>query len=513
MAQVVYSTRLAQLCAATGVETVFIPEQLWDTQLAKAFGEAEGNIATADGISEIDFQVVRTGTAEGAVMAAAGYRHAGGPPAAVVLDTSANFLGSLEKIGQAGRDKLSMVMIVLEPDEQFNGVQANWADLLTGVGAVAVSAGEPDNISQAMVGVIDGLNKQRPTALLVQPEHLDVEIADESEPEFLPPRTGAVPQSSQVIRAAKSLAQARWPLIIAGRGALHAKAEMVQLANTTGALLATSAAAHGLFEDQEFNIGVLGKISTPTTAELARGADAIVVFGCALDDWTTRQGKLIGPNATLIQVDTSPWAVGRFSDVSQSLIADAKAVAASLEVEVSELLTDPKTGYRTEQTVEQLKTKYWNSRPIPEHQLREDTVDPRAFLDRLEQVLPTERTVIVDQSAQAGYATSYLRVVDQQGYMYFPAGAVVAGMGASLAREDRMIVVVTHQSGLMDSLADFRTTVENLQRGALVVFQQEAPVVEMARYYGLPVYEITSLDQLTEEIFDSGVVVLAVQQH
>ena len=184
-----------------------------------------------------------------------------------------------------------------------------------------------------------------------------------------------------------------------------------------------------------------------------------------------------------------------------------------LDLEISKLLSEPKVGYRTEQTRKRLETKYWNSRPIPEHQLREDTVDPRAFLARLEEVLPRQRTVVVDQSAQAGYATNYLRVLDHEGYVFFPSGAVVAGMGASIAREDRMITVVTHESGLMDSLADFRTAVSNLQRGALVVFQQEAPVVEMARYYGLPVHEITSLDQLHEGLFESGVVVLAVQQH
>ena len=512
MAQVVYSTRLAQLCAATGVETVFIPEQLWNTRLSEAFADAQGNIATADGITEINFQVVPTGTADGAVMAAAGYRHAGGPPAAVVLDASQDFLTTLDKIGQAVRDKLSMVIILVEPDEQFNGVNANWASLVTGLGAIAIPAGEAENASQSMVDVIEGLNKQLPSVLIIKPENLDAEITDEAEPEFAAPRTGAVPQASQVVRAAKSLAQARWPLVIAGRGARHAKSALVDLAKTTGALLATSAGAHGLFEEQDFNIGVLGPISTPTTAELARNADVIVSFGCALDDWTTRDGKLIGPNALLIQVDTSPWAVGRFTPVSQSLIADAQAVATSLDLEINKLLAEPKVGYRTQETVEQLTTKYWNSRPIPEHQLREDTVDPRAFLNRLEEVLPEQRTVIADQSAQAGYATSYLRVLDHRGYMFFPSGAVVAGMGASIAREDRMIVVVTDESGFMDALADFRTAVANLQRGALVVFQQEAPVMEMARYYGLPVHEVTSLDQLHEDMFTSGVVVLAVQQ-
>src|SRR5699024_8091963 len=170
-----------------------------------------------------DFQVVRTGTADGAVMAAAGYRHAGGPPAAVVLDASVDFLTSLDNIGQAVRDKLSMVIILIQPDEKFNGVNANWAGLITGVGAVAIPAGDAENASQAMVDVIDGLNKQLPSVLLVDPENLDVELTDETEPEFEAPRTGAVPQTSQVVRAAKSLAQARWPLIIAGRGARHAK--------------------------------------------------------------------------------------------------------------------------------------------------------------------------------------------------------------------------------------------------------------------------------------------------
>ena len=236
MAQVVYSTRLAQLCAATGVETVFIPEELWSSRLTDAFGDAEGNIATADGLTEIDFTVVRTGTANGAVMAAAGYRHAGGPPAAVVLDASVDFIDSLETIGQAVRDKLSMVIVLIEPDEKFNGINANWSDLVTGIGAVAIPAGDAENISQAMVDVIEGLNKQLPSVLLVNPENLDAEITDEAEPQFAAPRTGAIPQASQVTRAAKSLAQARWPLIIAGRGARHAKAAMVEIADTTGAL-------------------------------------------------------------------------------------------------------------------------------------------------------------------------------------------------------------------------------------------------------------------------------------
>src|SRR5699024_2967987 len=152
----------AQLCAATGVETVFIPEQLWNTRLTEAFDNAQGNIATADGIAEIDFQVVRTGAPDGAVMAAAGYRHAGGPPAAVVLDAAQDFLTTLDKIGQAVRDRLSMVIILIAPSERFNGITANWPALITAIGAIAVPVEQAQQVSQAMVDVIERLNKQVP---------------------------------------------------------------------------------------------------------------------------------------------------------------------------------------------------------------------------------------------------------------------------------------------------------------------------------------------------------------
>src|SRR5690625_7634946 len=70
--QLVYSTRLAQLCAATGVETVFIPEELWNTPLTEAFSDAIGNIDTAEDITRIDVQTVCSGNAVGANMAATG---------------------------------------------------------------------------------------------------------------------------------------------------------------------------------------------------------------------------------------------------------------------------------------------------------------------------------------------------------------------------------------------------------------------------------------------------------
>src|SRR5262249_56452084 len=94
----------------------------------------------------------------------------------------------------------------------------------------------------------------------------------------------------------------------AGRGARAAGpaagAELERLADSCGALLATSAAAKGLFRGSPWDLDVSGGFASPLAAELIRGADLLVGWGCALGMWTMRHGRLIGPGAVVAQVDT-----------------------------------------------------------------------------------------------------------------------------------------------------------------------------------------------------------------
>ncbi len=62
----------------------------------------------------------------------------------------------------------------------------------------------------------------------------------------------------------------------AGRGARDAGPQIAALAERTGALVATSAVANGLFEGNPFSLGISGGFSCPLTAELIAGADLIV---------------------------------------------------------------------------------------------------------------------------------------------------------------------------------------------------------------------------------------------
>src|SRR5208337_3016047 len=110
--------------------------------------------------------------------------------------------------------------------------------------------------------------------------------------------------------------------------------ELERLADACGALLATSAVAKGLFRGSPWNLDVSGGFASPLAAELISGADVIVGWGCSLNMWTTRHGRLIPPEATLVQVDDDPTAIGAHRPVHLGVLGDvaetARAVAAAL---------------------------------------------------------------------------------------------------------------------------------------------------------------------------------------
>src|SRR6266545_5000464 len=104
-----------------------------------------------------------------------------------------------------------------------------------------------------------------------------------------------LPLDVQAAPLAEALRRASRPVFIAGRGArvARARASLERLADASGALLATSAVAKGMFNGNPWYLDVSGGFASPLAAELIRGADLIVGWGCALNMWTMRHGALI----------------------------------------------------------------------------------------------------------------------------------------------------------------------------------------------------------------------------
>jgi thiamine pyrophosphate-dependent acetolactate synthase large subunit-like protein len=122
--------------------------------------------------------------------------------------------------------------------------------------------------------------------------------------------------------AAAALKRAHRPVIIAGRGAVlaDAAAELEKLAEMTGALLATSAPANGLFAGLPYALGISGGFATPLASRLLPQADVVLAVGASLNHWTTKHGELIGPDTTVIQIDTDARAIARHRPADHGLL-------------------------------------------------------------------------------------------------------------------------------------------------------------------------------------------------
>ncbi|MFV0452820.1 MAG: hypothetical protein ACK5LS_11385 [Propioniciclava sp.] len=244
---------------------------------------------------------------------------------------------------------------------------------------------------------------------------LPVGAAQLSLPRPTDPPPARAPAPDDTAALADLLTEARRPVILAGRGGREAGAELRALAEASGALLATSAVANGLFHDDPFCLGISGGFSSPLAAELITEAGLIVAFGCALNMWTMRHGALIGSDATLVQVDTNPAALGRLRPVARGIVGDSAATAAAVTALLRQR-PDATDGYRSAERAEQIRTGIrWNDVNTDDLSTGE-RIDPRVLSARLDQVLPRERVVAVDSGNFMGYPSQYLGVPDEFGF-------------------------------------------------------------------------------------------------
>jgi thiamine pyrophosphate-dependent acetolactate synthase large subunit-like protein len=272
----------------------------------------------------------------------------------------------------------------------------------------------------------------------------------------------ASPEPERIRDLADALAEARLPVILAGRGAIRAGAidALRSVGVATGALLATTLLAKGAFGDDPWCVGVAGGLGTPAGLEAIRSADVVLAVGTSLNPMTTYGGTVF-PSARIIQVDRSSAAFGRHVVPDESVDGEAGAVAEALAAELRRRGT-ARTGARTPDVAARLADPGLRQRIVDRGE--PGALDPRLVMLKLDEVLPRPRAVVVDSGRQLTFPSTYLSVTEP-GSFVFPhdggalGGAIGVGLGAAIARPDRVTVVCLGDGALMMSLADLDTAV------------------------------------------------------
>src|SRR5262249_55917859 len=149
-------------------------------------------------------------------------------------------------------------------------------------------------------------------------------------------------------------------------------------------------------------LDVSGGFATPLAAELIGQADLVVAWGSTLNMWTTRHGKLIAAGTTVAQGDLEPDAIGANRPVDigvrGDLAAVARACADALDHRAHNTAgtEDDKTrGWRTPELRARIAAEgRWRQVPYPD-ETGDGRIDPRTLSIALDDLLPTERTVVI----------------------------------------------------------------------------------------------------------------------
>lgn len=318
----------------------------------------------------------------------------------------------------------------------------------------------------------------------------------EGEPEGL-----SAEPSDALTRFARMLAGAKRPVFVAGRGARGARRELEALGERVGALFATSAVAKGHFHGSPWDLDVSGGFATPLAAELIRGADLVVGWGCSFTMWTTRHGALIAPDATVVQVDLDPDALGVHREIDLGVVGDVRETARA----VTSLLGDPEPsgepgtrGYRGPEIAERIAAEgRWRDVPY-EDVSGAGRIDPRTLTIGLDDLLPEERVVCVDSGNFMGYPSMFLTVPDGGAFCFTQAFqsiglGLATAIGAAVARPDRLTVAALGDGGALMSVAELETVVRLGLPMVIVVYDDDGYGAEVHHFgpHGFPLGTVT----------------------
>jgi acetolactate synthase I/II/III large subunit len=440
-----------------------------------------------------NFHITNALVAGGARFLAA--RHEGG--AAVMADAWARTTGNvgvvtvhqgpgltnaMTGIAEAAKSRTPLLVLAAEAPEVRSNFHVDVAGLAAAVGAVPERLYSPASaLADARRAYATALGRR--TVVLALP--LSVQAAA-CEPWPLPAlrRTYPLAPAPEAVTAlAGVLRGARRPVFIAGRGARGQAAGLVRLADACGALLATSAVAKGLFGGSPWNLDVSGGFATPLAAGLISEADVIVGWGCSLNMWTMRHGKLIGPGATVVQVDDDPAVLGAHRPVQLGVPGDVAETARA----VAEELGVAGPGYRSAELRARIAgQRRWRDVPFKDESDGE-RIDPRTLSIALDDLLPAERTVAVDSGNFMGYPSMYLSVPDETGFCFTQAFqsiglGLATAIGAAVARPDRLAVAALGDGGALMGVSELETVARLGLPMVVVVYDDEAYGAEVHHF-------------------------------
>ena len=280
-------------------------------------------------------------------------------------------------------------------------------------------------------------------------------------------QTVAIAPDDQIAQAARLLALAKRPVIVAGGGIKNSGGhkETLQLAEALNAPIATSP-GHGdaIPFAHPLNAGQMGPRGNPVASGLVNQADVILALGTRLGfNSTFFSYENINQEAKIIQVEQEVTAIGRYFPVTLGIWGDAPSIASQIvqAVHKSEFVAQVENWT---EACKRDRAAYLDKRDS-EVDFAAHPISPPAVFKVLRDVLPKSAAFTLD----AG--TLCLQATDALNYHYPPAlftpldfGLIgfsfACGLGVKLAMPERPVISLMGDGGFGMTLSELSTAAD-----------------------------------------------------
>lgn len=478
-------TQLMHLLAAYGVDTIFGMPGVHTLEAYR-------------GILDAGIRHIGVRHEQGAGFMADGYARVSGRPGVCLLISGPGVTNAATPIAEAYSDSQPMLVISSVAATRDLGMgrgmlheipdQRAVTAPFTGFSAIAHDPAQVHELV-ARAYAMFGSERPRPAHISIP---LDVMTAPDPAPavrRVAPKRPHPVP--ADIAAAAALLAAAKRPLIIAGGGAIGAADTLVTLAETIGAAVIPTIAAKGVIPD-DHPLAVETTLDRPATQAFAASADVVLAVGTELsepDIWLEGPLPLTG---RMIRIDLDARVLARDYAHAIAMQADAAEALSQIVDALADLA--PGTGFHGSAEIAALRrTERDGLSPLERKHVR--------VLDALRRALPEDGMVFTDMTQIAYTAYSFFPCSRPRSW-FFPAGygtlgyALPAAIGGNLAAPERPTAVLVGDGGLLFTLQELATAVEQRLPLAIILWNNNslAQIRDGMKRRGIPTISVNQLN-------------------
>ena len=253
-----------------------------------------------------------------------------------------------------------------------------------------------------------------------------------------------VPTPESVRDAAALIAESKSPVLYVGGGMIksNASAELMKLAELTGAPVVTTLMALGSFPDSHpQHLGMPGMHGTVAAVTALQKADLLITLGARFDDRVTGKLSSFAPNAKIIHADIDPAEIGKNRIVDVALVGDLKATINALLPALQAKFKNSKPDL----------TAWWalcnswrNKYPLGFDEPTDGSVSPQYVIQRLGQIVGPDAIYVAGVGQHQMWSSQFVqyekpRTWINSGGLGTMGFAVPAAMGAKVGAPDTVV--------------------------------------------------------------------------